>query len=163
MFNRKLFHLNKRKNNVKSDELQDEKVNPIVKSNKLQNYYLNKDQPNLFEILFSGICGLDVKSIRRDEMVTGSTLDDYKSSHTDNNSDAGTGKGSLELFFQSLLKNTSEFTDEEILILQIEILKIVKNMKTKKELKQNFRKYCLASIHFKDSIMHLNGNVNLIP
>lgn len=162
MFHGKLFNMNKRKNNVKSDELQNEKINPIVKSNTLQNYYFNKDQPNFFEVVFSEICGLDVKNIHRDEMVIESILDDDKCSHTDNNSESVTRNSSLELFFQSLLKNTSEFTDEEILMLQIQILKIVKNIKTKKELKQNFRKYCLASMHFKDSIMNLNSTMNLL-
>lgn len=149
--------MNKRKNNVKSDELENEEINPIVKSSKIQNFYFNKDQPNFYEVFFKEICGFDVKNIKGDGLVIESSLADDKCSHTDNNSESAKRNTSLELFFQSLLKSTAEFSDEEILVLQIQILKIVKNMKGKKELRQNFRKYCLASMHFKDSIMNLNG------
>lgn len=151
--------MTKRKNNVKSDEFENEEINPIVKSSKIQNFYFNKDQPNFFEAVFSEICGFDVKNIKEDRLVIESSLADDKSSLTDNNIESAKRNTSLELFFQSLLKTTSDFNEDEILMLQIQILKIVKNIKGKKELRQNFRKYCLASMHFKDSIVNLNGSI----
>lgn len=151
--------MNKRKNNVKSDEFENEEINPIVKSRKIQNLYFNNDQPNFLEVFFSEICGFDIKNIKGDGLVIESSLADDKFSTTDNNSEPAKRNTSLELFFQSLLESTSDFNDEEILMLQIQILKIVKNMKGKRELRQNFRKYCLASMHFKDSIVNLNGSI----
>lgn len=151
--------MNKRKNNVKSNELENEERHPIVKSNKIQNFYFNKDQLNFFDVVFKEICGFDIKKVKEDGLVIESSLADDKCIHTDNSNEPEKNSTSLELFFQSLLKSTSEFSDEEILMLQIQILKIVKNIKGKKELRQNFRKYCLASMHFKDSIMNLNGSI----
>lgn len=154
--------MNKRKNNVKSGELENEEIHPIVKSSEIQNFYFNKDQPNFLESIFSEICGFDVKNVKESSfggLVIENSLVDDKCNHTDTNSESDERNTSLDLFFQSLLKSTSEFSDEEILMLQIQILKIVKNMKGKKELRQNFRKYCLASMHFKDSIMNLNANI----
>lgn len=54
----------------------------------------------------------------------------------------------LELFFQSILNCTKEFSDEEVLDLQIQVLKFVKNIKGKRDLKLNLRRYCVASMSF---------------
>lgn len=151
--------MNKRKNNVKSELFENKEKNLIIKSDKLQNFDFNKDQSNFFEVVFSEICGVDIKDVKGDGLIIESSLADDQCSHSDNNTESEKRNTSLELFFQSLLKSTSEFSDEEILILQIQILKIVKNIKGKKELRQNFRKYCLASMQFRDSIMNLNGSL----
>lgn len=149
--------MNKRKNNVKCDELIKTEINPIIKSSKIPNFYFKKEQPSFFEVVVSEICGVDVKIVKGDGLAIESPLADDKC--RDNKNELLKNNTSLELFFQSLLNSTAEFSEEEILMLQIQILKIVKNIKGKRELRHNFRKYCLASMHFKDSIMNVNASI----